>query len=149
VPPPPQPDTTRLPLASFFSAIASAFTTASTPKPDILNPDAVAQPEPQPRGDNGARKWRRHAKAKPEPRHAEAKRQHHAEAKFRRRHAETKGQRRHAEAKRQQRHAEAKAGRRHAEAKPQPPPEAKARPSGVSLEKADSNALFREYFGSK
>ena len=130
--PPPQPDTARLPLASFLSSIASAFTTASTPKPDILNPDAVAQPEPQPQGDNGARKWRRHAKANPQ-----------------RRHAETKRQRRHAEAKRQRRHAEAKPQRRHVEAKPQPPPEAKAKPGGVSLEKADSDALFREYFGRK
>jgi hypothetical protein len=121
-----------LPLASFLSSITSAFTTASTPKPDTLKPDAVAQPEPPPRGDNGARKWRRHAEAKRQRRHAEARRQQ-----------------RHAEARRQRHHAEAKRQQRHAEAKPEPPPEAKARPGGVSLDKADSDILFREYFGTK
>jgi hypothetical protein len=124
-PPPQQPDTVRLSLASFFSSITSAFTTANTPKPDTLNPDALAQPEPPSRRDNSARKWRRHAEAKPHRRHAGAKRQ-----------------RRYAEAKRQQRHAEA-------EAKPQPPPEAKAKPGGISLDEADTDALFREYFGRK
>jgi hypothetical protein len=128
-PPPQQPDAARLPLASFFSSITSVFTTASTPKSDTLNPDAVAQPEPPPKGDNGARKWRRHAEAKRQQRRAEAKQ-------------------RRAEAKRQQRHAEAKR-QQPADAKPEPPPEAKARPGGVSLDKADSNALFREYFGRK
>jgi hypothetical protein len=113
-PPSTQPDTARPSLSSFFSSIASAFTTASTPKPDILNPNAVAQPEPPPRGDNGARKWRRHAEAKARRRHARAKRQ-----------------------------------RRYAEAKSQPPPEAKAKPGGISLDEADSDALFREYFGRK
>jgi hypothetical protein len=137
-PPPQQPDAARLPLASFFSSITSVFTTASTPKSDTLNPDAVAQPEPPPKGDNGARKWRRHAEAKRQQRRAEAKQ----------RRAEAKRQQRHAEAKRQQRRKEAK--RQHpADAKPEPPPEAEAKPGGVSLDKADSDALFREYFGRK
>jgi Skp family chaperone for outer membrane proteins len=153
-PPPQQPDAARLPLASFFSSITSVFTIASTPKPDTLNPDAVAQPEPPPKGDNGARKWRRHAEAKRQQRRAEAKqrraeaKQRRAEAKRQQRHAEAKRQQRHAEAKRQQRRAEAKR-QQPADAKPEPPPEAKAKPGGVSLDKADSDALFREYFGRK
>jgi hypothetical protein len=146
-PPPQQPDAARLPLASFFSSITSVFTTARTPKSDTLNPDAVAQPEPPPKGDNGARKWRRHAEAKRQQRRAEAK-QRRAEAKRQQRHAEAKRQQRHAEAKRQQRRAEAKR-QQPADAKPEPPPEAKAKPGGVSLDKADSDALFREYFGRK
>jgi hypothetical protein len=121
--PPQQPDTARLPFASFLSSITSVFTTASTPKPDTLNPGAVAQPEPPPRSGNGARK--------------------------RRRHAEAKRQRRHARAKRQQRHAEAKRQQRQAEVKPEPPPEAKAKPGAVSLDKANSDALFQNYFGRK
>jgi hypothetical protein len=69
-PPAPQPDTARLPFSSFFSSLGSGLTTASSPLPDTINRDPrapIIQPEPPPRGEDGAPRQRRHADAKPSP----------------------------------------------------------------------------------
>jgi hypothetical protein len=133
VPPPSQPDTAPPPFhsfSSFFSSIVSAFTPASTPQPDTLNPDAIAQPELLPNGDDGAPKRRRHAEAK----------RRYAEAKLQRRYEEAK----HQPAPELKSKPSVSPDQTDLDAKPRPQPDPKSKP-GVSPDQADLDALFQEY----